>query len=45
LVGAIRRNAQRVADFPAQRPEVTRVIFPGHQEGEAPRRVDPAGGK
>ncbi len=33
-------NAVKVADFLAQHPDVSRVIFPGLQEGEARRRAD-----
>ncbi len=34
------QNAQAVADFLANQPEVTRVIFPGHFEGEQRRRAE-----
>ncbi len=34
------RNAAAVADFLSKRPEVTKVIFPGNQEGEFRRRAD-----
>lgn len=33
-------NAAKVADFLAARPEVTKVIYPGHQTGEARARAD-----
>jgi O-acetylhomoserine (thiol)-lyase len=34
------RNAESVADFLAGHPQVDRVIYPGHQTGEAKRRAD-----
>jgi O-acetylhomoserine (thiol)-lyase len=34
------RNAEAVADFLARHPEVERVIFPGHFEGENRRRAE-----
>lgn len=34
------QNAQKVADFLARRSEVTKVIHPSQQEGEARRRAD-----
>ncbi len=34
------RNAAAVADFLKGRSEVTKVIFPGHQDGEHRRRAD-----
>jgi O-acetylhomoserine (thiol)-lyase len=33
-------NAQKVADFLGQRSEVTKVIYPSHQSGEARARAD-----
>jgi len=33
-------NAARIADYLKQHPKVSRVLYPGHQEGEARRRAD-----
>lgn len=34
------QNAAKVADYLARRPEVARVIYPGHQKGRARERAD-----